>query len=80
MTRYPHRFTGSLALAAAIALLAAGPAAQTAVPGQGSAVRLLGTDTFLEMESVGAPAIAPDGRQIVFARTWIDKMKEFFDG
>jgi dipeptidyl aminopeptidase/acylaminoacyl peptidase len=38
--------------------------------------RSLDKDTFMEMESVGAPAISPDGRQIVFARTWIDKMKD----
>jgi dipeptidyl aminopeptidase/acylaminoacyl peptidase len=28
------------------------------------------------MESIGAPSISPDGRQIVFARTWVDKMKD----
>ncbi|HSC28881.1 MAG TPA: S9 family peptidase [Vicinamibacterales bacterium] len=50
----------------------------TALPAIASAqaARLLDKDTFLEMESVGAPAISPDGRQIVFTRTWIDKMKD----
>jgi dipeptidyl aminopeptidase/acylaminoacyl peptidase len=62
------RIAGSIVAAAAVAVLAARPAAQTP--------RLLDTDTFMEMESVGAPAISPDGRQIVFARTWIDKMKD----
>ncbi len=44
-------------------------------PGAQSA-KLLDKETFMEMESVGAAAISPDGRQIVFARTWIDKMKD----
>ena len=30
----------------------------------------------MDMERVGAPAISPDGRQIVFTRAWIDKMKD----
>src|SRR5688500_15333988 len=68
MTRSSHRFAGLLVLCAVVTALAAGPAAQ--------APRLLDKETFLEMESVGAPAISPDGRQIVFARTWIDKMKD----
>ena len=68
MTRSSHRFAGLLVLCTVVAALAAGPAAQ--------APRLLDKETFLEMESVGAPAISPDGRQIVFARTWIDKMKD----
>jgi dipeptidyl aminopeptidase/acylaminoacyl peptidase len=41
-----------------------------------SKVRVLDKDTFLDMESVGSPAISPDGSQIVFARTWIDKIKD----
>jgi len=38
--------------------------------------RLLDKETFMEMESVSNPAISPDGKQIVFTRTWIDKMKD----
>ncbi len=38
--------------------------------------RLLDKDTFFEMESVGNPEISPDGRQIIFTRTWVDKMKD----
>jgi dipeptidyl aminopeptidase/acylaminoacyl peptidase len=38
--------------------------------------RLLDKDTFMDMESVGNPSISPDGRLIVFNRTWIDKMKD----
>jgi dipeptidyl aminopeptidase/acylaminoacyl peptidase len=48
--------------------LRAAPDAQSA--------KLLDKETFLEMESLGAPSISADGRQIVFARTWIDKMKD----
>lgn len=38
--------------------------------------RLLVKETFMEMESVSNPAISPDGRQIVFTRTWVDKLKD----
>jgi len=32
--------------------------------------------TFMEMESVTNPTISPDGRQIVFTRTFVDKMTD----
>jgi dipeptidyl aminopeptidase/acylaminoacyl peptidase len=38
--------------------------------------KLLDKETFMDMESVGGPAISPDGRQIVFTRTWVDKVKD----
>src|SRR5262245_9610222 len=38
--------------------------------------KLLDKDTFMEMESVSSPAISPDGREIVFTRTWVDKLKD----
>ncbi len=38
--------------------------------------RLLDKDTYMEMESVGNPQISPDGKQIVFTRTWVDKVKD----
>jgi dipeptidyl aminopeptidase/acylaminoacyl peptidase len=38
--------------------------------------RLLDKDTFMEMEAVGNPAISPDGRSIIFTRTWVDKLKD----
>jgi len=40
------------------------------------APRLLDKDTFMEMEAVANPAISPDGSRIVFAREWIDQMKD----
>ena len=56
----------------ALAVLLAGVTAS--VPR--SPPRLLDKETFMEVESVGAPAISPNGRRIVFPRTWIDKMKD----
>ena len=38
--------------------------------------RLLDKETFLDMESVGNPNISPDAKQIVFTRTWVDKVKD----
>jgi hypothetical protein len=38
--------------------------------------RLLDAASMMEMETVAAPAISPDGREIVFTRTWTDKMKD----
>ena len=36
----------------------------------------LDKDTFMDMETVSNPAISPDGSQIVFARGWVDKLKD----
>ena len=36
----------------------------------------LDKETFMNMESVSNPAISPDGKQIVFTRTWVDKVKD----
>jgi dipeptidyl aminopeptidase/acylaminoacyl peptidase len=38
--------------------------------------RLLDKETFLDMEAVGNPKISPDGKQIIFTRTWVDKVKD----
>lgn len=38
--------------------------------------KLLDKETFMDMESIGGPSIAPDGKQIVFTRTWVDKTKD----
>lgn len=40
------------------------------------AEKLLGIETFIDMESVGAPAISPDGQNIMFTRTWTDKLND----
>lgn len=36
----------------------------------------LGPETLFDMESIGNPAISPDGGQIVFTRGWVDQMKD----
>jgi len=41
--------------------------------------KLLSTETFLEMESVGNPTISPDGQQIIFTRTWVNKMRDEYN-
>jgi dipeptidyl aminopeptidase/acylaminoacyl peptidase len=33
-------------------------------------------ETFLDMETVADPRLAPDGRQIIYTRGWIDKMND----
>jgi dipeptidyl aminopeptidase/acylaminoacyl peptidase len=38
--------------------------------------RTLDKTTFMDMESVANPAISPDGRRVVFTRTYADKMKD----
>jgi len=68
MTRHSRKFLCILAIGVALATLPAAPGAQSA--------KLLDKDSFMEMESVGSPSISPDGRQIVFTRTWVDKMKD----
>ncbi len=39
-------------------------------------IKVLDTDTFFEMESIGSPAISPDGTQIIFSRTRIDEVND----
>jgi len=38
--------------------------------------RLLGTETYMEMESVGSPAISSDGKNIIFTRVWVDQLND----
>ncbi|MBI1764971.1 MAG: S9 family peptidase [Acidobacteria bacterium] len=64
MTR--SRFVSSILLA----LLFVAPALSQNKP------RLLDKETFMDMESVGSPNIAPDGKTILFTRTWVDKVKD----
>ncbi|MCI0486216.1 MAG: S9 family peptidase [Blastocatellia bacterium] len=45
-------------------------------PTLGNGKKLLDKETFMEMERVGSPNISPDGKQIIFTRTWVDKMKD----
>jgi len=41
-----------------------------------TAAKGLDRDTFMDMEAVSGTNISPDGKQIVFAREWIDQMKD----
>ncbi len=41
-----------------------------------SGVKSLDSSTFFDMEAAGAPAISPDGKMIVFTRTWSDRNKD----
>jgi dipeptidyl aminopeptidase/acylaminoacyl peptidase len=38
--------------------------------------RKLTLDLYFEMESVSAPQISPDGKQIVYSRGWVDKVND----
>lgn len=58
-----------LCLAAVFLLLGISPAAQ-------KSYKLLETETYFEMESVGSPQISPDGKSIIFTRGWIDKIND----
>ncbi len=58
---------------AAVALAAGASLAMTATPASAEPLKL---ETYLDIESVGDPQISPDGSQIVFTRTHIDKMND----
>lgn len=38
--------------------------------------KLLSAETFMEMESIGSPAISPDGKNIIFTRSWVDEIND----
>ncbi|MGQ9671502.1 MAG: S9 family peptidase [Candidatus Aminicenantales bacterium] len=42
-------------------------------------IKLLGIETFMEMEAVGSPTISPEGKNIIFTRTWVDKINDRFN-
>jgi dipeptidyl aminopeptidase/acylaminoacyl peptidase len=58
---------------AAAALLIALPGTSTGQEQSGDRLTL---DLYLEMESVSSPQISPDGRQIIYTRSWIDKIND----
>ncbi len=43
---------------------------------ESKSTRLLDLETFMEMESIGSPSISPDGKQIIFTRSWVDKVAD----
>jgi len=38
--------------------------------------RLLDKESFFDLETVGSPSISPDGRHILFTRSWVDKARD----
>jgi dipeptidyl aminopeptidase/acylaminoacyl peptidase len=67
----PFRRSSLLAaLALPLATLAGSAFAQQA------AAPKLAIDRYLEMESVANPRLSPDGTQVVFTRTWLDKVND----
>lgn len=60
-------FFACVALVALVAGVPLGAAEKT---------RLLDKETFMEMEGIGSPSISPDGRHVVFVRSWVDKLKD----
>ena len=38
--------------------------------------KLLGIETFMDLEAAGSPAISPDGKNIIFTRTWVDRVND----
>jgi dipeptidyl aminopeptidase/acylaminoacyl peptidase len=68
----PAVLTATFTLLLATPLPASTPAASPSEPAY------LGDDTFMEMEEVEAPKISPDGRHVVFTRTWVDQTTDRF--
>ncbi len=69
MTRAP---LARAALAAALAFMATAPAPPLAA----QATRQLTLEQYMDWEGVGNPELSPDGTQIVYARSWIDKVND----
>ncbi len=64
-------------LAALLALaLGAGLAQPPAAAQAPGADRVLDLEMYWDLQSVSNPQISPDGRQVVYTRTWIDRMKD----
>ncbi len=60
-----------------VAMLLAFLASPAPAPAQDAPKKkFLTKETFMDMESVGSPAISPDGSSILFTRTWVDAMKD----
>jgi len=38
--------------------------------------KLLCKETFMEMESISSADISPDGKHILFSRSWVDKIND----
>lgn len=69
----PHR-SRLLRLSAALLVVAA----PLAVPAQATQPRAdrLTIANYMDWEDVGSPTLSPDGRQVIYTRTWIDKLND----
>src|ERR1043166_4485515 len=59
----------------AFALTTASPFAASRAYGQ-QPIRKLELEQYLDMESVNGPGFSPDGRQILYTRSYVDKMND----
>ena len=57
-------------------LLAVGMAFPIPTIGQDTGTRRLSLENYMDMESVSNPQISPDGNQIIYARSWVDKLHD----
>ncbi|MEE4210522.1 MAG: S9 family peptidase [Parvularcula sp.] len=72
MTRHWLRFgAGPM-----IALAVFGGAATAQMDGEGEDANVLQLEDYLDFETVGDPQISPDGEEVLYTRTRIDKMKD----
>ena len=57
-------------------LLAVGMAFPIPTLGQDTGTRRLSLENYMDMESVSNPQISPDGNQIIYTRSWVDKLND----
>ena len=60
-------------------LVTAGLALSLALPSLRCDARTLKLEDYLDLERVSAPQIAPDGKTIVYARSWVNGQEDRFD-
>jgi dipeptidyl aminopeptidase/acylaminoacyl peptidase len=72
---FPHPFTTGMRMRLRLAVFAA-LSATAPLAAQATHPDRLTLDAFLEWERVSGPQIAPDGRQIVYTRGWVDKVND----
>ena len=65
-----------MAMACLALVVVAGAGAQSTSSGMPEGKQKLTLEMYWEMESVNAPQISPDGKQIVYARGWRDKVND----
>jgi len=77
MHRYSHHFvTASLAVLATSTVVTAPVYAQPAAAQQSESANRLTIADYFNWEDVANPALSPDGKQILYTRTWIDQLND----